>query len=418
MNYSFIQNAEHFIFDTESYRIKNNETVDCCAKPKPCRYNEYCKIKFMSLHIVHECPLYCQYCYGDGGVYNTPECSRMSSTTMKNAIDYLFTYCTDDEMVHVNFFGGEPLLGFDLIKECVGYCESKAQEHGKKMEYSISTSALILSEEILAFIQKYNISMSVSIDANKAAHDRHRRFKNNAPSYDKVVEGFESIAAKSTKVLITATLTHHTLNEIDNYRDLLKIGANNFRFKTVTGMTSDLKLTNEDYDKLAEKYEILAKEYLEDIRNGIIYDFGDFTKWIQRLFKGKVSHFNCSATEDYINVDPTGEIYICHKFVGDKNGRLGNVNDLSNPVQNLKFNTGESKCKSCWACNLCGGGCYFDGYEATKNPYHTFATNKCKIHKAQIRGAIYIYYHLRVEGLLEKFMNEITSSTNSYQLTV
>ena len=179
-----------------------------------------------------------------------------------------------------------------------------------------------------------------------------------------------------------------------------------------------MKLTNEDYDKLAEKYEILAKEYLEDIRNGIIYDFGDFTKWIQRLFKGKVSHFNCSATEDYINVDPTGEIYICHKFVGDKNGRLGNVNDLSNPVQNLKFNTGESKCKSCWACNLCGGGCYFDGYEATKNPYHTFATNKCKIHKAQIRGAIYIYYHLRVEGLLEKFMNEITSSTNSYQLTV
>lgn len=379
--------------------------------------NDICRIKFMSLHVAHECPLYCEYCYGSGGEYDTP-CTRMSSATMKQAVDYLFRYCTKDKNVHINFFGGEPLLAFELIKECVAYSEEKAEVYGKTMEYSVSTSALVLNDEILDFISQHHFSVSVSIDGTKYAHDRHRKFRNNNESYDKVVEGFKRLAERNKKILITATLTHHTIDEIGEYQELLSIGADNFRFKTVTGMTSDLKLSDKDYDKLSAKYECLAKTYLNDILNGKVYDFGDFTKWIHRLNKKKSVRFNCTATEDYVNVDPYGEIYICHKYVGVPDGRLGNVYQIDTPIKPLNFDAEIGKCKYCWAHNLCGGGCYYDGYEATGNSYHTCDTNKCKIHRAQIKAAIYIYYHLKEANLLDQFLESITSSTNSYQLTV
>ncbi len=416
--YSFEQGGELFRYNINEMTIGQRDSMeDSIATKVTIHRNEICKIKFMSLHVAHECPLYCEYCYGGGGEYDTP-CTRMSSETMKQAVDYLFQYCTDDENVHINFFGGEPLLAFELIKECVSYSEEKAKEHGKKMDYSVSTSALILNDEIIDFISQHHFSVSVSIDGTKYAHDRHRKFRNNNESYDKVVSGFKRLAEKNRKILITATLTHHTIDEIEKYQELLEIGADNFRFKTVTGVTSDLKLLDEDYDRLASRYESLAKIYLNDILNGKIYDFGDFTKWIHRLHKKRPVKFNCTATEDYVNVDPYGEIYICHKYVGIPDGKLGNVYQIGTPLKPLGFNTEIGKCQYCWAHNLCGGGCYYDAYESTGNSYHTCNTNKCKIHRAQIKASIYVYYHLKEAGVLEKFLKSITSSTNSYQLTV
>lgn len=416
--YTFEENGELFSFDIDNMTVSHGEFQETTVssdivKPR----TDICKIKFMSLHVAHECPLYCEYCYGSGGEYDTP-CTRMSSDTMKKAVDYLFKYCTPDNVVHINFFGGEPLLAFELIKECVAYSEEKAKSYGKKMEFSVSTSALVLSEEIIDFVSQHNFSVSVSIDGTKYAHDKHRKFRNQNTSYDKVVAGFNRLAEKNEKILITATLTHHTISEIEKYHELLDIGADNFRFKTVTGMTSDLKLVDEDYDELAGRYEKLAEMYLKDILEGKVYDFGDFTKWLHRLNKKKPVHFNCTATEDYLNVDPNGEIYICHKYVGIPDGRLGNVYQIDTPVKPLGFDAEIGKCKNCWAHNLCGGGCYYDGFEMTGNSYHTCNTNKCKIHRAQIKAAIYIYCHLKERGLLDSFLRSITSASNVYQLTV
>lgn len=117
-------------------------------------------------------------------------------------------------------------------------------------------------------------------------------------------------------------------------------------------------------------------------------------------------------------MDPNGEIYICHKYVGIPNGRLGNVYQIDSPVKPLGFDTEIGKCRNCWAHNLCGGGCYYDGFETTGNSYHTCNTNKCKIHRSQIKAAIYIYYHLKQRGLLDSFLQSITSASNAYQLTV
>ena len=416
--YTFEENGELFTLDTNNLTVSHGEfqesAVTCDVTKER---NDICRIKFMSLHVVHECPLFCEYCYGSGGEYDTP-CTRMSHNTMQKAVDYLFKYCTSDKIVHINFFGGEPLLAFELIKECVVYSEEKAKAAGKKMEYSVSTSALVLSDEIIDFISQHNFSVSVSIDGTQYAHDRHRKFKNQNTSYDKVVTGFRRLAEKNKKILITATLTHHTIDEIEKYQELLSIGADNFRFKTVTGVASDLKLTDEDYDRLSDRYECLAQMYLDDIIKGKIYDFGDFTKWLHRLNKKKNVRFNCTATEDYVNVDPNGEIYICHKYVGITEGKLGNVYQIDTPVQPLGFDAEIGECKNCWAHNLCGGGCYYDGFEATGNSYHTCNTNKCKIHRAQIKAAIYIYCYLKENNLLELFLDSITSSSNSYQLTV
>lgn len=416
--YTFEENGELFTLDINNLTVSHGEFHEVAASSDILKErNDICRIKFMSLHVAHECPLFCEYCYGSGGEYDTP-CTRMSHDTMQQAVDYLFKYCTADKTVHINFFGGEPLLAFELIKECVAYSEEKAMAAGKKMEFSVSTSALVLSDEIIDFISQHNFSVSVSIDGTKYAHDRHRKFRNQNASYDKVVSGFKRLAEKNEKILITATLTHHTIEEIGKYQELLSIGADNFRFKTVTGMTSDLKLTDEDYCRLADKYESLAKMYLEDILNGKLYDFGDFTKWIHRLNKKRAVRFNCTATEDYVNVDPNGEIYICHKYVGVPDGKFGNVYQMDTPVKPLGFDAQIGKCNNCWAHNLCGGGCYYDGFEATGNSYHTCNTNKCKIHRAQIKAAIFIYCNLKERGLLESFLDSITSSSNSYQLTV
>lgn len=416
--YTFEENGELFSFDINNMTVSHDEFHESTAIVNTERTrNDICRIKFMSLHVAHECPLYCEYCYGSGGEYDTPS-MRMSRSTMMQAVDYLFKYCTNDNIVHINFFGGDPLLAFDLIKECVEYSEDKAKKYGKKIEFSVSTSALVISQEIIDFISQHNFSVSVSIDGTKYAHDKHRKFRNQNTSYDKVVAGFKQLMEKNDNILITATLTHHTIDEIIKYHDLLDIGANNFRFKTVTGMTSDIKLVDEDYDRLATMYERLAKMYLDDILEGKIYDFGDFTKWLHRLNKKKTVHFNCTATEDYLNVDPNGEIYICHKYVGIPNGRLGNVYQIDSPVKPLGFDTEIGKCRNCWAHNLCGGGCYYDGFETTGNSYHTCNTNKCKIHRSQIKAAIYIYYHLKQRGLLDSFLQSITSASNAYQLTV
>ena len=416
--YTFKENGEEFSIDINDLTVTHGAFQETAGSYN--RVNggvDICKIKFMSLHIAHECPLFCEYCYGSGGEYDTPH-TRMSRKTMRQAVDYLFQYCTEDKVVHINFFGGEPLLAFELIKECVAYSEEKAKAVDKTMEFSVSTSALVLNDEIIDYLSQHNFSVSVSIDGTRYAHDRHRKFRDQELSYDKVVVGFEKLAKKNKKILITATLTHHTIEEIDKYQELLFIGANNFRFKTVTGMTSDLRLTDEDYERIADKYENLAKRYLGDILDGKVYDFGDFTKWLLRLAQKRKVKFNCTATEDYINVDPNGEIYICHKYVGIPNGKIGSVYQIDTPVKPLGFDVESSQCKNCWAHNLCGGGCYYDGFEATGNSYHTYNTGKCKIYRAQIRASIFIYCHLKEKGLLESFLASITSSSNSYQLTV
>lgn len=177
--YSFKENGELFTYNITDLTVGCDGYVEAPVISKEAGVrNDICRIKFMSLHVAHECPLYCEYCYGSGGEYDTP-CTRMSSATMKQAVDYLFRYCTKDKNVHINFFGGEPLLAFELIKECVAYSEEKAEVYGKTMEYSVSTSALVLNDEILDFISQHHFSVSVSIDGTKYAHDRHRKFRNN-----------------------------------------------------------------------------------------------------------------------------------------------------------------------------------------------------------------------------------------------
>ena len=189
--YTFEENGEIFSYDIDNMTVSHGEFQEKTVSTDAARERtDTCRIKFMSLHVAHECPLYCEYCYGSGGEYDTP-CTRMSRDTMKQAVDYLFKYCTSDSVVHINFFGGEPLLAFELIKECVEYSEEKAKSYGKKMEFSVSTSALVLSEEIIDFVSQHNFSDSVSIDGRKYAHDKHRKFRNQDTRYDKVVASFK-----------------------------------------------------------------------------------------------------------------------------------------------------------------------------------------------------------------------------------
>ncbi len=375
--------------------------------------NEIC---FISLHIVHDCVLNCEYCYGVGGRYGKDKPSVMSLEVAQKAVDSAFANMGNQSTLYINFFGGEPLLAFNLVKDIVEYANNIATDLSKRMSYSISTSGLIMSSEILDFWELYKFSVSVSIDGGRIYHDTHRVLRDGKGSFDLVTKNLRKLQERNIIMLDTATITHKTIDSIANIDSLLNLGINNFRFKIATGDIGAMSITKQDVDKICAIYDKLCVRYLKDIENGVIYDFGDYTKWIHRFHKGKYTFSNCTAGRNYFNVDPEGNIFLCHKFVSDKDNIIGHVSEMKFPK--IIHHVDNYPCSNCWAKYICGGGCFYDGWAACKDIGKTSGTIKCKIYKKQIEGAIMIYSELYRQDILEKFISAITSTNNEYQTIV
>ncbi len=332
---------------------------------RPPKSNE---VKALCIHICHDCNLRCRYCFADEGAYHSAR-EFMSEETAKKAIDFLIENSGNRKVLEVDFFGGEPLMCLDTIKNVVYYAKEKAAARGKKFLFTTTTNALLLNEEAIEFFNAEMENVVLSLDGRKQVHDAIRKTVNGKGSYDFVINNIKNfVKSRGDKhYYVRGTFTAKNL---DFSKDVLFLADNGFdsiSMEPVVTDIDDLAIKEEHIPEILEEYERLCDEYLERYARGEGFNFFHFNVDLEGgpCLSKRVSA--CGAGNEYFSVAPNGDIYPCHQFVGDEKFKMGNVNggalnaDIrSTFAENCLFT--REKCDKCFAKYICSGGCSANNY--------------------------------------------------------
>lgn len=366
-------------------------------------------VQSLALHLVHDCNLRCTYCYGDGGSYGGVR-KPMSEEVAMQAVDFLIKNSQDLEQVNITLFGGEPLLNMPLIHKIVEYCKVKEKETGKKITLSTTTNATLLNEETRTYLNENNISVGISIDGPREIHDSCRVNVEGNGSFDYMIHNTEKLLEeRDGRVTARITVTRNCL-EIDRImRYIEKMGFRKVNVAFVSGEDdSPITIKQEDFIKIGKEYEKIAERMYEALKNDIPFYNNIFYSHLRQLNKKFPMLYSCGAGRKYFAVDPDGNLYICHRFVGKDEYKVGNVFGTINreKVGEVAYAYVEHKdeCKSCWARYLCAGGCFYNSYE---NGGNLLAAPKeyCELYKKMYEVAIELYY--RLNEISPDFMDEL-----------
>lgn len=346
-------------------------------------------ISALTLMVVQECNMRCTYCYGDAGEYKNR--GRMSRDVALRSIDFLITNSTTDNL-HVAFLGGEPLLNFELIKAVVEYCKQKESVSKKKFSYTITTNGTLITDEIENYFIENHIVCQISIDGSKEKNDKNRFFANGRGAYDVVVENTKSMRDKNL-VTARATATRNNMNykEIFNHLDGLK-------FKAIPIAVAQNMMNDTEYAEFIEMYREYIKYFEQLVKSGEYARARKMTDIMTALEKfeyGSERHSGCGAARYMYAVDINGDLYPCHRFVGESSFCLGNIEQDVNRESFLnQININErDKCKKCWAQNLCLGGCPHENFTVTGSINHSGNRN-CKFSHMVYEELFKIYVNL------------------------
>lgn len=351
-------------------------------------------IKAICLHVAHDCNLACKYCFAGKGEYDGPK-GLMSLETGKRALDFLIEQSGTRKNLEVDFFGGEPLLNWEVCKALVEYGRSKEKQYNKNFRFTLTTNGLLLNDEIIDFCNKEMGNVVLSLDGRKTTHDRLRTSRNGHGSYDLIIDKFKKFAESRNQkdYYIRGTYTHFNT---DFSKDIISMADEGFRELSIEPVVCSpdepYALLQSDLPVLKEQYEILANEMLKRYRKGNGFTFYhymidlDAGPCIVKRISG------CGVGTEYMAVTPTGELYPCHQFVGDEKFRLG---DIWNGVQNKEileqFNNcnvySHNECRDCFAKLYCSGGCAANAYHTTGSVNGVYKFG-CELHKKRIECAV------------------------------
>ncbi len=346
-------------------------------------------LKSICLNVAHICNLACPYCFASGGSYKGDE-ALMTLEVGRKAIDFLFNNSFGRKIVEVDFFGGEPLLNFQLIKDVVTYGENKAKEFKKSIKWSMTTNGVLLDEKVCEFLQKHNVGTVLSIDGRKQVHDKYRYFKDKSGSYDKVVSNYQSFKEYSDDYVARGTFTKSNLDFYNDVELLKDLGFEHLSMEPVIGGD----LTYDDLDDIRESYDILAEKYLDWLVKETPLDFFHFNinlKGGPCIYKRITA---CGAGFEYLAITPIGDIFPCHQLIENKDYRIGNImnnsfdNKLSDEFKNINIYTKE-KCANCWARFYCSGGCHSNNLKYGGD-LSSPDDLSCEIQKIRFETAIYV----------------------------
>ncbi|MBQ9416501.1 MAG: thioether cross-link-forming SCIFF peptide maturase [Clostridia bacterium] len=329
-------------------------------------------IKALCLHIAHTCNLNCEYCFASQGKYHG-ERALMSLEVGKRAIDFLVENSGTRKNLEVDFFGGEPLMNFEVVKQIVAYARSIEKEKGKNFRFTLTTNGVLVDKEVIEFANRECHNVVLSLDGRREVHDRFRRTINGKGSYDTVVPKFQEFvkARGDREYYMRGTFTHFNPDFTQDLFHMLDLGFRKLSMEPVVCPPGDpYALTEEDKKILFEQYEILARDMLKRKKEGDPYLFYHYMIDLTHgpcIYK-RIS--GCGSGTEYMAVTPWGDLYPCHQFVGDEAYRLG---DLWTGVTNLavqdKFRQcnayARPGCQNCWAKLYCSGGCAANAYHAT-----------------------------------------------------
>ena len=351
-------------------------------------------IKAMCIHVAHTCNLNCDYCFASQGRYHG-ERAVMSFETGKRAIDFLVENSGSRRNLEVDFFGGEPLMNFDVVKKLVEYARSIEKENNKNFRFTLTTNGVLIDDDVIDFCNREMSNVVLSLDGRKEIHDKHRVDYAGKGSYDLVVPKFREFIKRRTggTYYMRGTYTHENPDFTNDVFHMADLGFTELSMEPVVTAPDDpAALTEEDLPILFEQYEILAKEMLKRKKEGRPFEFYHY---MLDLSKGPCLYkriTGCGSGTEYIAVTPLGEIYPCHQFVGDKNYLLGDIrNGIVNTELRDKFRRcnvfAHKECRECWANMYCSGGCAANAYHATGDITGVYEYG-CRLFKKRIECAI------------------------------
>ncbi len=359
-------------------------------------------VSTLALHIVHDCNLRCTYCYGDGGSYGG-ERKKMPEEVALKSIDFLVNQNYGEHKVfNISFFGGEPFMNFDLIKEVTEYCRSIENRTDLRFNLGLTTNGTCFTEEILEYVEKNRISIGISIDGPKYIHDEYRKYASKKGSYDDVMEGANKLLKqRDGRVTARITVTKQNLNIFDITQQIEKLGFKKINFALVSvDKDSPLAIGEENYPEIAKEYKKIANKMIESVKRKERFHTNLFYSHLRLLNKKEFMFYACGAGRRYLAVSPEGNFYLCQRFVGIDKYKVGNIyegltTDLNEFASSIKV-TARKGCSKCWARFLCGGACL---YQAINNEDSLLSAPEqdCKTYKDLYEATMYLYWKLTEE---------------------
>jgi len=326
-------------------------------------------IKAMCLNVSHNCNLACAYCFADGGTYND-ERRNMSYETAKAAIDMLVEKSGARRNLEIDFFGGEPMLDFDVVKKTVMYARSLEKEHNKNFRFTITTNAYKLNDDDIDFFNEQMYNVVISVDGRREVHDRVRKTVSGKNSFDTVINNALRFKEKRKgQYYIRGTFTRYNLDFCSDVLFLNDLGFDQLSIEPVVlKSSSPLAIREEDIPKVIAEYDKLAAAYVERRKTDKWFNFFHFMIDIDNAPCAVKRLKGCGAGGEYVAVAPDGTVYPCHQFDGIKDMAIGNVFDgnLNEELRKKLYGCSvrsKPECSACWAKYYCSGGCMANSFK-------------------------------------------------------
>lgn len=397
---------------TEKYGVEEYEVLECIEDVKELENlgklwskdeyedlaidfkNRNTVIKALCLHVAHSCNLNCSYCFAAQGKYHGKD-ALMSFETGKRALDFLVENSGTRRNLEVDFFGGEPLLNFDVVKQLVKYARSIEKDKNKNFRFTITTNGVLIDDDVIDFCNAEMDNVVLSLDGRPEIHDHFRKDLGGNGSYDKILPKFKKFVEKrgDKSYYMRGTFTHNNVDFTNDIFHMADLGFKELSMEPVVCPPNEpYALTDEDLPILLRQYEILSKEMIKRKKAGNGFTFYHY---MLDLSNGPCIYkriTGCGSGTEYMAVTPQGELYPCHQFVGDEKYKLGDIwNGVSNHEKVNEFKLcnayAKEECKDCFAKLYCSGGCAANSYHATGNINGIYEYG-CKLFKKRIECAI------------------------------
>lgn len=326
-------------------------------------------VKALCLHIAHDCNLACKYCFAEEGEYHGRR-AMMSFEVGKKALDFLVANSGSRVNLEVDFFGGEPLMNWDVVKQLVEYGRSLEEPNHKKFRFTLTTNGVLLNDEIMEYLNKEMSNVVLSLDGRKEVNDRMRPFRTGKGSYDLIVPKFQKLAESrnQSNYYVRGTFTRDNLDFSEDVKHFADLGFKQMSIEPVVGPEEDpYSIREEDLPKIMEEYDKLALEYIKREKEGRGFNFFHFMIDLTGGPCVTKRLVGCGSGTEYLAVTPEGDLYPCHQFVGMEQFKMGDVDtgvvkdDIRCNFENCNVYS-KPKCKECWAKFYCSGGCVANSY--------------------------------------------------------
>ncbi len=361
-------------------------------------------VKALCIHIAHTCNLNCSYCFASQGKYHGDR-AMMSFEVGKRAFDFLIENSGNRRNLEVDFFGGEPLMNFEVVKQLVEYARSIEKQHNKNFRFTLTTNGMLIDDDVIDFANREMSNVVLSLDGRKEVHDRYRVDYAGNGSWERIVPKFQKLveAREGKNYYMRGTFTHENPDFLEDIKTMLDLGFNELSMEPVVCAKGDpSELTPEDIEIVKKQYEDLAELMLKKDKEGKPFTFYHYMidltggPCIYKRISG------CGSGTEYMAVTPWGDLYPCHQFVGEEKFKLGDIwQGVTNKEIQGEFAAcnvyAREECRDCWARLYCSGGCAANAYHATGKVTGIYESG-CELFRKRMECAIMVAIARTLEG--------------------